>query len=423
MTSAILLLRKLSALFIFREGVIMLLSFALIVVCGLALGGIMQKLKLPPLLGMLIVGIVLGPYALNLIAPEILVISADLRQIALVIILLRAGLALDIKALKKVGRPAVLMCFVPALVEIAATVVFAPLLFGISYWEAAIMGAVLGAVSPAVIVPRMLKLIENKRGLDKNIPQIIMAGASADDVFCIVLFTSFMSTYETGSFDFLSLAKIPASILTGLALGVLVGFAFVFLFKKLKMRATVKALLILAAAVLFVVLENTIKPFFPLSGLLGVMALGCVLLKFQSETATELSAKFNKIWLFAEILLFVLVAATVDLKFAVSSGGLALVLVFIVLAFRFGGVWLCFIKTPLNMKERLFCAMSYLPKATVQAAIGALPLAAGVPAGSLILTIAVLSILVTAPLGAFGIDLSYKRLLSAPLPHEKSDPV
>ena len=389
----------------------MLLSFALIIICGLALGGLLQKLRLPSLLGILIVGIILGPYVLDLIAPEILAISVDLRQIALVVIILRAGLTLDIKSLKKVGRPAILMCFLPAVFEIAATTIFAPMLFNISYLEAAIMGTVLGAVSPAVIVPRMLKLIENGYGYEKSIPQLIIAGASVDDVFVIVLFTSFMSAYQTGSFDFVGILKIPAAIITGLIIGVIVGIIFVWLFKKIKTNITTKAILLLAIAILFVVLENVIKSVIPFSGLLAVMALGCIILKLNIDLAEEMSNKFNGVWLFAEILLFALVGATIDLSFAIQSAGLAVLLLFIILSFRLLGVWVCFIRTRLDFKERLFCAIAYLPKATVQAAIGAIPLAAAVSAGSLILTVAVLSILITAPLGAFGIDLLHKRLL------------
>lgn len=399
----------------------MLFSFALIIICGLTLGGIMQKLKLPSLIGMLFTGIILGPYALNLISPEILNISSDLRQIALATILLRAGLSLDIKALIKVGRPAILMCFVPAVVEIAATTIFAPLLFGISHLEAAIMGCVLGAVSPAVIVPRMLKLIKSGHSSDKSIPQIIMAGASIDDIFVIILLTSFMATYQTGSFDFSSLLKIPISIFFGLALGVIVGLVFVYFLQKIKIRATIKALLALSISIIFIVFENFASQYFPIAGLLSIMAFGCVILKFKKEDANELSNSFNNIWVFAEILLFVLVGATVNLHFAVQASGLAFALLIIILSFRFAGVWMCFIRTPLNMNERLFCAISYMPKATVQAAIGALPLAAGIEAGSLILTVAVVSIIITATIGAFGIDFTHNRLLSIPFNNSKNE--
>ena len=391
----------------------MLLSFSLIIICGLSIGGIMKRVNLPSFLGMLISGMILGPYVLNLIAPEILSISANIRQIALTVILLRAGLSLDISALKKLGRSAVLMCFLPALFEIAATIFFAPLIFDITYLEAAIMGTVLGAVSPAVAVPRMLKINEQGYGKTKGIPQLIMAGASVDDVFVIVLFTSFMDAYKTKSFDFMSVFSIPISIGAGIGLGALVGFTLVFIIKKINLSHTSCMLLVLAAAILLVALEGLIKPYFSISGLLAAMSLGFIIFKFQSFTAKKLSNQLKNVWIFAEIFLFVLVGATLNLKLAAASSGLAIVLIFTVLCFRSLGVWLCLVKTSLNSKERFFCVIAYLPKATVQAAIGALPLAANISAGPIILTVAILSIIITAPLGAFGIDLTYKKLLSS----------
>ena len=389
----------------------MLLSFALIIICSIGLGGILKRLKLPPLLGMLIVGIILGPYVLNLVSPELLSISTDIRQIALTIILLRAGLALDITMLKKVGRSALLMCFLPAIFEMVAIVIFAPLLFGISHLEAAIMGAVLGSVSPAIVVPKMIELVEKGRGTEKGIPQLLMAGATVNAVFVVVLFSSFMSTYQTGAYDFISIIKIPLNIILGLALGIAAGFFLTWVFKKLKPHATVKTLILLAVAVLFVVLENSALSFLPISGLLSVAALGCTILKRNAKLSVEISNKLNKIWVFAEILLFTLVGTTIDPRFAVQSFGLATALLAIMLAFRLLGVWLCLLKTQLSFKERLFCTIAYLPKATVQAAIGALPLAMNVSAGAIILAVAILSILITAPLGAFGIDLASKHLL------------
>ncbi|MDR1257366.1 MAG: cation:proton antiporter [Spirochaetaceae bacterium] len=380
--------------------------------CAIALSGIMQKIKLPGLVGMLFTGIILGPYALNLIVPEILNISADIREIALIVILTRAGLALNIEDLKKVGRPAVLMCFVPASFEIAAVTIFAPMFFPITHLEAAIMGTVLGAVSPAVIVPRMLKLMESGHGKKKSIPQLIMAGASVDDIYVIVLFASFMGMHGEGSFDFESLIKIPIAIASGLLLGILIGRALVLIFKKIHIRDTVKTLMILGVAFLLVTLESTVKVYVPMSGLLAVMALGGTVLKQSNILAKRLSDKFSKIWVVAEIMLFVLVGATVDISYAVKAGIAAILLLFIALAIRIFGVFICLIKTKLNIRERIFCAIAYLPKATVQAAIGGLPLATGIAAGNTILTVAVLAILITAPLGAAGVDATYRKLLT-----------
>lgn len=389
----------------------MLLSLTLILFCGFALGGIMQKLKLPALLGMMITGIILGPFVLNLIDASILEISADLRQIALIVILIRAGLALDLKDLKKVGRPAVLMCFVPATIEMAAITIFGPMLFGISYLEAAIMGAVLAAVSPAVVVPRMLNLIKNGYGVKKGIPQLIMAGASVDDVYVIVLFTSFTGMYQGQAFNTAGLLKVPVSIVLGLALGILCGLMIVGLFRKIHMRDTVKILILMGVSFLFVSLESAIKEAVPLSGLLAVMALGGTIYRQYGNLAKRLSVKYEKVWIGAELLLFVLVGAAVDVRSLASVGAAAAALIAIALAFRMVGVALCLVKTKLNRKERLFTAISYLPKATVQAAIGGIPLALGIPAGNTILTVAVVAILITAPVGAFGADLTYKKLL------------
>lgn len=392
----------------------MLFSLALMFLCGLILSAVMQKLKLPGLIGMLLAGILLGPYVLNLIAPELLTISADIRRIALIIILIRAGLALDIYDLQRVGRPAILMCFVPATVEIAATTLFAPMFFPISYLEAAIMGAVLGAVSPAVTVPKMLKLMEEGYGKEKSIPQLVLAGASADDIYVIVLFTSFMGVYGGSGFHVGSLLSIPVSIVSGLLVGILVGLALTKLFQTVPMRNIVKILVLLSVAFLLSTLESVVKPYVPMSGLLAVMALGGTILKKDYHIAEPLSGGFAKLWVPAELMLFVLVGASVDIRYATKAGIAAVALIFIVLAARVCGVFLCMVKTKLNTKERLFCAIAYLPKATVQAAIGGLPLAAGVAAGNTILTVAVLAILITAPLGAIGIDASYKKLLTKP---------
>ena len=389
----------------------MLLSIALILLTGLLLGGLFSKIKLPSLLGMIIVGIVLGPHALNLIDESILNISADLRQIALVIILTRAGLSLDISDLKRVGRPAILMCFVPACVEIIGTVLLAPLLLGISTLEAAVMGSVLAAVSPAVIVPRMIRLMEEGYGVDKGIPQLILAGASVDDVFVIVIFTAFTSLASTGELSPVSILQIPVSIVLGIIVGVIVGMVLVKFFRMFHMRDSVKLLIILSFSFLLIEMQNQLEGIVPFSGLLAIMSLGIVIKRKYDILAKRLSGKYNKLWVAAEIFLFVLVGATVDLKYAVVAGVSAVLLVAGALVFRMIGVALCLIKTDLSRKERLFCMVAYVPKATVQAAIGAIPLTMGLSCGQIVLTIAVLSILITAPFGAICIDNLYKKLL------------
>lgn len=389
----------------------MLLSIALILLTGLLLGGLFSKIKLPSLLGMIIVGIVLGPHALNLIDESILNISADLRQIALVIILTRAGLSLDISDLKRVGRPAILMCFVPACVEIIGTVLLAPLLLGISTLEAAVMGSVLAAVSPAVIVPRMIRLMEEGYGVDKGIPQLILAGASVDDVFVIVIFTAFTSLASTGELSPVSILQIPVSIVLGIIVGVIVGMVLVKFFRMFHMRDSVKLLIILSFSFLLIELQNQLEGIVPFSGLLAIMSLGIVIKRKYDILAKRLSGKYNKLWVAAEIFLFVLVGATVDLKYAAVAGVSAVLLVAGALVFRMIGVALCLIKTDLSRKERLFCMVAYVPKATVQAAIGAIPLTMGLSCGQIVLTVAVLSILITAPFGAICIDNLYKKLL------------
>ena len=389
----------------------MLTSLAYIFLLGLSLGYIFNKLRLPALLGMLFTGIILGPYALNLLDPSILSISADLRQLALVIILTRAGLALDLDDLKKVGRPALLMCFVPACFEIAGMVLLAPSLLGISVLEAALMGTVIAAVSPAVIVPKMLFLMENKIGTKKSIPQLIMAGASVDDVFVIVLFTAFTGLLSGGEVSSASFLQIPIAIVTGLAAGILLGLVLSIYFKRFHMRDSVKVLILLSISFLLVAMEKLLKGTLPVSGLLAVMGMSATLLKTYGLLAKRLSAKFNKLWVGAEILLFVLVGATVDIKYAVAAGFAAVLLIFGVMIFRLAGVYVSLLKTPLTKKERVFCMIAYMPKATVQAAIGSIPLALGLSCGKIVLTVAVLAILITAPLGAFGVDISYKKLL------------
>ena len=390
----------------------MLTSLALIFLFGLIFGALFQKLRLPPLLGMLIVGIVLGPYALNWLDDSLLSISADLRQIALIIILTRAGLNLNISDLKKVGRPAILMCFLPACFEILGMLVLAPPLLHISYLDAAIMGAVVGAVSPAVIVPKMLRLMEEGYGTKKSIPQLILAGASVDDVFVIVLFSSFTGLAKGESLSPWRFAEIPVSILLGILLGAALGLLLAFFFQKVHVRDSVKVLLLLSFSFLLVALEDALEGIVPISGLIAVMSLGIALQRKRDIVARRLSLKFSKLWVAAELLLFVLVGATVDLHYAYAAGLSAVILIFGVLLFRMAGVWVCLFKTKLLFKERLFCVLAYMPKATVQAAIGSVPLSMGLSCGNIVLTVAVLAILITAPLGAFLIDLTYKKLLT-----------
>ncbi len=390
----------------------MLTSLALIFIIGLSLSHIFQLLRLPPLLGLLITGLLLGPYALNLIDSSLLTIAPDLRQIALIIILTRAGLSLHIKELTAVGRPALLLCFVPACFEIAGTLLLAPLLLGISLLEAAILGSVLAAVSPAVVVPRMLKLLKEGYGKNKNIPQMIMAGASVDDVFVIVLFTSFTGLATKGEVNPLSFIKLPISIVLGIAAGIVVGIVLAKFFKHFRMRDTVKILLLLSISFLLVTPEK-LFPSLPFSGLLAVISTSATLLFFYPVLSNRLAERFGKLWVGAEILLFVLVGASVDFRQTVTYGLAALLVLLGALVFRALGVAASLSFTSLSKKERLFCTFAYLPKATVQAAIGGIPLALGLPCGPLVLSIAVLSIFVSAPLGAILIDTTYKKLLKS----------
>lgn len=396
-----------------------LTSLAIILLSSLLLASIFKRIKLPSLVGMLLVGIILGPYVLNIISPSILGISADLRQLALIIILTRAGLSLSLSDLKKVGRPAILLSFVPAVFEICAIILFGTLLMKISVLDAAIVGAVLAAVSPAVVVPRMLKLQEERYGTAKGIPQMITAGSSVDDVFVIVIFTALLGLSSEGSFDYNVLWQIPTSIALGIAVGALCGLLFNLFFKKFHMRDTVKIIILLSISFLFVALEELIEPWVPFSGLLAVISLGIAYNAKDNIRAERISAKYSKIWVVAEILLFVLVGAEVDISYAVASGGMIVAVIFLALIFRILGVFVSLIKTPLDFKERTFCAIAYIPKATVQAAIGAVPLAMDLGCGQIVLTAAVISILLTAPLGAFATDLSYKKLLT----HDEPDAV
>lgn len=395
----------------------MLTSFAFIFLVGLSMAAICQRLKLPRIIGMLITGIVLGPYVLDLLDSSILSISADLRQMALIIILLKAGLSLDLSDLKKVGRPAIMMSCVPASFEILAFFLFAPYLLGISRIEAAVMGAVLGAVSPAVVVPRMVQLMDMKYGTAKSIPQLVMAGASCDDVFVIVLFTTFVNMAQGGHADIMDFVNIPISIILGIALGAIVGYLLSLFFEtvyahKQGVRNSMKVIIVLGVSFTLMAIETWAEGVVPISGLLAVVSMACMLKKKSNAFVSKrLSEKFGKLWIAAEVILFVLVGAAVDIRYTLSAGLAAVGMIFLALIFRGIGVCICLIQTPLTWKERLFCVIAYLPKATVQAAIGSVPLGMGLSCGQIVLSVAVLAILITAPLGAIGMDLTYKKLL------------
>lgn len=375
------------------------------------MGWLCKKIRLPGLLGMLFTGIILGPYVLNVIDDSILNISADLRKIALIIILTRAGLSLDIKDLKKVGRPAILMCFVPACFEMAGMILLAPRILGISMLDAAIMGAVVAAVSPAVVVPKMIKLMEEGYGVKKGIPQLILAGASVDDVFVIVMFTAFTGLAQGESVSVKSFVNVPLSVVTGALAGLAVGYLLAKFFERVHIRDTSKVMILLSVSFILVTAEDYFSNVIPFSALIGVMAAGVSLQKKREVVAKRLSSKFNKLWAVSEIMLFVLVGAAVDIQYAVKAGAAPVLLVLAVLVFRMAGVLVCLLKTRLNRKERTFCMLAYMPKATVQAAIGGMPLAMGLSCGNIVLSVAVIAILITAPLGAFCIDATYRRFL------------
>ena len=392
-------------------------SLALIFLAGLAMAAICQRLKLPRIIGMLLTGILAGPYVLNFLDPSILSISPDLRQIALIIILLKAGLSLNPADLKKVGRPAVMMAFIPACFEIAAFLLFAPSILHITETEALLMGSVLAAVSPAVVVPRMVHLIETGYGTEQSIPQLIMAGASCDDIFVIVLFTTFTRIAQGGSATFFDFANIPVSILLGILLGSIAGWLLSLFFEtayahKHYVRNSMKVIIVLGVSFTLIAIENWLKGFVSVSGLLAVTAMACVLkIKSTDFVSRRLSEKFGKLWIAAEVILFVLVGAAVDIRYTLSAGGAAVGMIFLALIFRSVGVTLCLSGTSFTLKERLFCMIAYLPKATVQAAIGSVPLALGLSCGKIILSVAVLAILITAPLGAVVMDITYKKFL------------
>lgn len=395
----------------------MLTSLSLIFLVGLAMAAICRQIKLPRIIGMLLTGIVLGPYVLNVLDSSILSISADLRKMALIIILLKAGLSMDLKDLKKAGRPAILLSFVPASCEILGYVLFAPVILGVNRVEAAVMGAVLAAVSPAVVVPRMVSLMEKKYGIKKAVPQMIMAGASCDDIFVIVLFTTFLSMAQGDGVNMINFLNIPVSLLLGILLGMVTGYWLYLFFEtsyahKHCVRNSMKVIIILDFAFLLIAVEGWLEGKVSISGYLAVVSMACMLkLKSTSFVSKRLSEKFGKLWLAAEVILFVLVGAAVDIRYMLKAGIAAVLMIFTALVFRTIGVLLCMIKTDLTWKERLFCVIAYLPKATVQTAIGSVPLAAGLPCGKIVLSVAVMAIILTAPLGAIGMDATYQKLL------------
>ena len=396
----------------------MLTSLAFIFLAGLAAAALCQKVKLPRIIGMLAVGTILGPYVLNLLDGSILSISSELRQMALIIILIKAGLTLNVSDLKRVGRPAVLMSFLPASFEILAFFIFAPYLICVTRIEAAVMGAVLGAVSPAVVIPRMVRLMDEGYGVDKSIPQMILAGASCDDIFVIVLFSTFTAMAQGGRAGIMDFINIPVSVLLGAALGAAAGYMLGTFFEtayagKNYIRNSTKTIIVLGVSFLLMAAETWLKGTIPVSGLLAVVSSACMLkIKCAPSVSRRLSEKFGKLWIAAEILLFVLVGAAVDIRYTLSAGIPAVIMIFTALLFRAAGVCICLAGTNLNFRERVFCITAYLPKATVQAAIGSVPLAMGLPCGKIVLSVAVLAILIMAPLGAAGMDMSYKKLLS-----------
>ncbi len=389
----------------------MLLSISFILFFGMLGGWICKKIRFPSLFGILVAGIMIGPHMLNLLDGSILDCSTEIRKIALIIILIRAGLKLSIEDLKKVGRPAILMCFLPATFELMGMMVFAPKLLEISLLDAAILGAVVGAVSPAVIVPEMIKIMDEGYGTDKGIPQMILAGASVDDVYVIVLFTTFTGLAQGSRVDVLGFVNIPIAIVVGIFVGFLAGYAIFLFFEKVDIRATSKVLIVLSVSFVLVTIEDKLSGIVPFASLIAVMSMGLMIKQRKQEQAVSLSAKFDKLWIPAEIFLFVLVGASVAIDSALSAGISTLILIFVVLMFRMLGVFICLIATPFTVKEKLFCMLAYTPKATVQAAIGGLPLAYGLSCGSIVLTVSVIAILVTAPLGAFAIDLTYRKFL------------
>lgn len=395
----------------------MLTSLALIFIFGLFFAFLFKKLNLPTIIGMLLTGMIIGPYFLNFLDKSILDISDDLRKMALIIILLKAGFSLDVKDIKKIGRPAVLMSFVPASFEILGFIIFAPIFLKISKLDAAIMGAVLAAVSPAVVIPRMVKIIEEKYGIKKGIPQLIMAGSSCDDIFVIVLFSSFLAMAKGEKINIYTLLNVPLSIFLGIIIGIIFGFVlneiFEYFYRKNEyIRNSVKIIIILAVSFALIQIENTLKNILPISALLAIMSMACTIkFKAAEKVSKRISEKFGKLWIASEIILFVLVGAKINLQYILKIGFGIVILIFFALLFRTFGVYICLLKTNLNLKEKIFCIISYLPKATVQAAIGSVPLSLGLPCGEIVLSVAIVGIIITAPLGSILIDKNYKKLL------------
>lgn len=389
----------------------MLTSIAIILLLGYVSGWLFSKMKLPSLIGMILLGICIGPYALNVLDSSLLEISSSIRQVALVIILTRAGLSLNLEDLKRVGRPAILMCFVPACFEMLGIVLLGPLLFNISLVEALVIGTVVAAVSPAVIVPRMISLIDQGYGKEHSIPQLILAAASVDDIFVIVVFTVATSLALTNEVSMLRFVEIPVSIILGILLGIVTGMLVVKFYQKVSMRKVVQVFVLLSISFLLLEVETLLKGLVPVSGLLAIMATGMYIKQKDNAMAISLANPYSQLWSVGEVFLFVLVGACVNIQYAMNAGILVILLVCLSLVFRMVGVWVSLMKSPLTAKERVFCMIAYTPKATVQASIGAIPLSMGLACGELVLTVAVLSILLTAPFGALGIDALHKRLL------------
>ena len=387
-------------------------SLAIIIVLGLLSNKLFEKMKLPGLLGMIIVGALIGPFGFNLLSDEILKSSEDFRKIALIVILLRAGLGIKRQDLKSIGKPAIKLSFIPGVLE-GFTIIFISMkLFNFTFIQGGILGFIIAAVSPAVIVPAMLSLMDKGIGEEKNIPTLILAAASIDDVFAITIFSTFMGIYGGSKINIgIKLFTIPLSIILGIVIGSLIGLLLVGVFKRYHIRDTKKMLYILASAILLTTFETLIKSKIEIAGLLGVMAIGFIILEKMPRVGKDMSLKFNKLWVFAEILLFVLVGAGVNIALALDAGIKGILLIIIGLMARSIGVSLSLIGSDLNTKEKLFCILAYIPKATVQAAIGGIPLAMGVESGDLILSLAVLSIIITAPIGAIAIKVSGPRLL------------
>jgi NhaP-type Na+/H+ or K+/H+ antiporter len=389
----------------------MIFSIGLILILGFIIGWLLSKIKIPGLVGMIIVGLLIGPYCLGLIDEKILSISTELRQVALVIILTRSGLNLDIDSLKKIGRPAILMSFIPATLEIIGITLISQLLLEITIFESILLGTVLAAVSPAVVSPRMIKLIEERFGENHQVPKLILAGSSVDDIYVIVLFYTFLGLVGNNTFDFVSITMIPVTIILGVLLGIIVGLILSYILKKTNFKTAINILIIISSSFLMIGLENMLKDYISISSLLGIMVTGIVLLFRNKEKAKQLSDGYNNLWIFFEIILFVLVGATVDFSYAINNGLIAILILMIGLLFRTLGVLLCLIKTKLTFKERLFTILAYIPKATVQASIGGIALSLGLSCGSIILTVSVISILITAPIGAILIDNLSSKLL------------